>query len=337
VTDGGTCHLSANTIIIDTGARPASPTIPGLATVAALDSSSILELDILPDHLLVLGGGYIGVEFSQMFRRFGAKVTIVQSGRQLLAREDPDVAEAVTNILREDGIDVLLQAMTRQVTAAANGQVQLAVGMPGAADRTLIGSHLLVATGRVPNTEQLNLRLAGIETDSRGAIRVNERLETAVPGVYALGDVKGGPAFTHVAFDDARILRTNLLKGGNVTTIGRLVPYTIFIDPQLGRVGLTETEARDQGRAIRVATLPMAKVLRAMDLGETRGVMKAIVDAKTNQILGAAIFGVEGGEVMTVVHVAMMGKLPYTALRDGVICHPTLAEGLTKLFAAVDE
>ena len=214
--------------------------------------------------------------------------------------------------------------------------IQLTVNTPEEQGRTLTGSHLLVATGRVPNTERLNLAAGDIKTDSHGTIQVNERLETTVSGVYALGDVKGGPAHTHVAYHDALILRTNLLEGGTATTTGRLVPHTVFIDPQLGRVGLTETEARAQGRNIRVAKLPMSMVLRALDVGETRGFMKAVVDADTDQILGVAILGIEGGEIMTVVQVAMMGHLPYTAIRDGMFSHPTLAEGLNNLFAALD-
>jgi pyruvate/2-oxoglutarate dehydrogenase complex dihydrolipoamide dehydrogenase (E3) component len=256
-----------------------------MESVPTLDSTSIMELDTLPEHLLVLGGGYIGVEFSQMFRRFGSRVTIIQSGQQLLVREDPDVAAEVTNILREDGIDVLLEANTTKAERTTDGRIQLTVNTSGEEGRMLTGSHVLMATGRVPNTERLNLKAAGIKTDEKGAIQVGERLETSVPGVYAIGDVKGEPAFTHVAYHDQYVLRTNLLAGGNASTQGRVVPYTVFIDPQLGRVGLTETEARAQGRNIRVARLPMAMVLRALDVGETRGFMKAIVDRETKQIL----------------------------------------------------
>ncbi len=334
--DGGIQRLTADTIVIDTGARPSKPSVPGLESVPTLDSTSIMELDTLPEHLLTLGGGYIGVEFSQMFRRFGSRVTIVQSQKQLLVREDPDVAEEVTKILREDGIDVLLGASTIRAERTTDGRIQLTVNTPEEGEHTLTGSHLLVATGRVPNTERLNLKAAGIKTDERGAIQVSERLETSVPGVYAIGDVKGGPAFTHVAYNDQYILRTNLLEGGNTSTKGRVVPNTVFIDPQLGRVGLTETEARAQGRNIRVAKLPMAMVLRAMDVGETRGFMKAIVDRDTNQILGAVILGIEGGEIMSMLQLAMMGNLPYTALRDGMFSHPTLAESLNTLFMAMD-
>ncbi len=334
--DGGVQQLTADTIVIDTGARPSKPPIPGLESVSTLDSTSIMELDTLPEHLLILGGGYIGVEFSQMFRRFGSRVTIVQLQKQLLVREDPDVAEEVTNILREDGIDVLLEASTIKAEPTTDVRIQLTVNTPREEGRTLTGSHLLVATGRMPNTERLNLETAGIKTDEKGAIQVNERLETSVPGVYAIGDVKGGPAFTHVAYHDQYILRTNLLEGGNASTKGRVVPNTVFIDPQLGRVGLTETEARAQGRNIRVARLPMAMVLRAMDVGETRGFMKAIVDADTDRILGAVILGIEGGEIMSLLQLAMMGNLPYTALRDGMFSHPTLAESLNTLFMTMD-
>ncbi len=335
--DGGERHLTADRIFINTGARPSKPPIPGLDSVPTLDSTSIMELDTLPEHLLVLGGGYIGLEFSQMFRRFGSQVTIVGRGKQLLRREDPDVAEEVAKVLREDGIEVLLDTETLKAEQTGSDQLQLSVKTPEG-ERTLTGSHLLVATGRVPNTERLNLEAAGVRTDDRGLIEVNERLETNVPGVYALGDVREGPAFTHMAYDDIRILRTNLIMGGDRTTAGRLVPYTVFIDPQLGRVGLTETEARAQGRNIRVAKVPMNYpfATRAREVGETRGFMKAIVDAETNQILGAAILAVEGGEMMAVLEVAMMGNLPYTAIRDAIFTHPTLAESLGDLFRAMD-
>jgi pyruvate/2-oxoglutarate dehydrogenase complex dihydrolipoamide dehydrogenase (E3) component len=288
----------------------------------------------LPDHLLVLGGGYIGLEFGQMFRRFGSAVTVVQRSNQLLGREDPDVAEEVAKILREDGVEVLLETQTLRAEQA-DGTIRLTVRTQNG-ERTLSGSHLLVAAGRVPNTDALNLSAAGVKTDKGGTVQVNERLETNVPGIYALGDVKGGPAFTHISYDDFRIIRTNLLEGGNTTTTGRLVPYTVYIDPQLGRVGLSETEARATGRPIRVAKMPMAYVARALEMDEARGFMKAIVDADTNQILGYTALGVEGGELMSMVEIAMMGKVPYTTLRDGIFAHPTLAEALNNLFASVD-
>jgi pyruvate/2-oxoglutarate dehydrogenase complex dihydrolipoamide dehydrogenase (E3) component len=248
-----------------------------------------MELGAPPEHLLVLGGGYVGLEFGQMFRRFGSAVTIVQQGKQLLAREDPDVAEEVHKVLQEDGIEVLLQTEATRVQAAPDGGVALQVRGP-VGDRTIAGSHLLVAAGRAPNSEALSLAAAGVRVDARGFISVNERLETNVAGIYALGDVKGGPAFTHISYDDYRIIRNKLLRGGRSSTRDRLVPYTVYIDPvyidpQLGRVGLTEQEARAQGRTIRVATIPMSWVARALEMAESRGFMKAVVDAQTRQIL----------------------------------------------------
>jgi pyruvate/2-oxoglutarate dehydrogenase complex dihydrolipoamide dehydrogenase (E3) component len=335
--EGGVRRITAGRIFINTGARPSKPPIPGLETVPILNSTSIMELDTLPEHLLVLGGGYVGLEFGQMFRRFGSRVTIISRGKQLLRREDPDVAEEMARILREDGIEVLLGAATLKAEQTASDQVQLTVKI-AEGERVLGGSHLLVATGRVPNTEWLNLGAVGIRTDDRGLVEVSERLETNVPGIYAFGDVTPGPAHTHRAYDDMRILRANLLMGGDRTTAGRLVPYTVFTDPQLGRVGLTETEARGQGRSIRVAKVPMNYpfATRALEIGETRGFMKAIVDADTDQILGAAILAIEGGEMMAVLEVAMMGNLPYTAIRDGIFTHPTLAEMLSDLFTFMD-
>ena len=328
---GGTRHLTADTIFINTGGRPEGPPLPGLESVPVLDSTSIMELDVLPNHLLVLGGGYIGLEFGQMFRRFGSAVTVVQRGKQLLAREDADVAEEVAKILREDGMEVLLETQAVRVATNGGGTIRLTVSGP-AGERTLSGSHLLVAAGRVSNTEALNLSAAGITTDKRGNIPVNDRLETNVPGIYALGDVKGGPAFTHISYDDFRIIKTNLLDGGTATTTGRLVPYTVYIDPQLGRVGMTEAEARAQGRRIRVAKIPMSYVARALEMDESRGFMKAVVDAESGEILGCAVLGVEGGELMSMLSIAMMGKVPYTTLRDAIFAHPTLAESLNILF-----
>ena len=332
---GETRHLTADKIFINTGGRPESPPLPGLDSVPVLDSTSIMELDVLPNHLLVLGGGYIGLEFGQMFRRFGSPVTVVQRGKQLLAREDVDVAEEVAKILREDGIEVLLETQAVRVAKDGGGTVRLTVSGP-AGERTLSGSHLLVAAGRAPNTEALNLTAAGITTDKRGNIPVNERLETNVPGIYALGDVKGGPAFTHISYDDFRIIKTNLLDGGNATTNGRLVPYTVYIDPQLGRVGMTEAEARAQGRRIRIAKMPMSYVARALEMDEPRGFMKAVVDAETGEILGCAVLGVEGGELMSMLSIAMMGKVPYATLRDAIFAHPTLAESLNNLFSEIE-
>lgn len=326
--------LIADRIFINTGTRPSRPPLKGLDTVPFLDNLSIMELESVPEHLLVLGGGYIGLEFGQMFRRFGSRVTIVHSGSQLLNREDPDIAEEVARILQQDGAEVLLNTKTSSI-GQLDGQICMEVSTNDR-QHVLTGSHLLVATGRVANTEVLNLPAAGVATDTRGFIKVGDRLETNVEGVYALGDVKGGPAFTHISYDDFRVIRANLLEKKNVTIASRLVPYTLFIDPQLGRVGLSEVEARSQGRNIRVGKLPMTSVARALEMDETRGFIKAIVDADGDQILGAAVLGIEGGEVMAVLEMAMMGRVPYTAVRDGIFAHPTLAESLNNLFMALD-
>src|SRR5713226_860232 len=270
--NGDVRQVTASTMLINAGARPAKPSMNGIETVSTLDSTSIMELDQVPEHLLVVGGGYIGLEFGQMFRRFGSQVTVIQRGANLLAREDSDVAEEVANIMREDGLEVLLETKPVSVKQLSQGNIQLTV-QTKTGERTLNGSHLLMAAGRVPNTDWLNLEAAGIQTDKRGFIQVNERLETNVPGVYALGDIKGGPAFTHISYDDFRIIRTNLLEKGNASIRDRLVPYTVFIDPQLGRVGLSESEARASGRAIRVAKMPMNDVARALEVAEPRGFM----------------------------------------------------------------
>ena len=335
VNAGGTRALTSDTIFINTGDRPATPHIAGLDSVKALDSTSIMELQEVPEHLLVLGGGDVGLEFGQMFRRFGSRVTIVQHGKQLLSREDRDVADEVCEVLRADGIEVLLETAAVGVHASASG-VGLDLRGP-AGESTLTGSHMLDAAGRVPNSEHLNLAATGVKVDARGFISVNDRLETNVAGIYALGDVKGGPAFTHISYDDYRIIRNNLLRGGNSSTKNRLVPYTVYTDPQLGRIGLTEQEARSLGRSIRVAKIPMTSVARAVETAESRGFIKAIVDAETGQILGAAVLAVEGGEIMSMLQIAMMGKLLYTALEDGIFAHPAFAEGLNTLFMNMEK
>jgi pyruvate/2-oxoglutarate dehydrogenase complex dihydrolipoamide dehydrogenase (E3) component len=328
--DGVERTLSAERIFINAGARPSVPELDGLRDVPFLDSTSIMELDSVPEHLLVLGGGYVGLEFGQLFRRLGSSVTIIQRAGQLLVREDTDVAAEVLSILTQDGIEVVLNTKAEHV-GKSGGQIQLSVGV-GNESRNLNGSHLLVATGRIPNTDSLNVRAAGIATDERGFIKVNGKLETNVEGVYALGDIKGDPAFTHISYDDYRILRTNLLEKGNATIENRLVPYTVFIDPQLGRVGITESEARARNRKFRVAKMPTSYVARALEVDETRGFMKAIVDSESDQILGAAVLGIEGGEIMAMLELAMMGRLPFATLREGIFAHPTLAESLNNLF-----
>jgi pyruvate/2-oxoglutarate dehydrogenase complex dihydrolipoamide dehydrogenase (E3) component len=332
--DGEEINLSADKVFIDTGARPALPSIAGFDQVQSLpnvlDNASIMELEHVPQHLLVLGGGYIGLEFGQMFRRYGSRVTIVQADAQLLSHEDADIADEVTEILREDGIDVRLNAKAKRVSGDKN---KITLEVQTANDvQTLEGTHLLVAVGRTPNTDELNLPAAGVETDDKGFLRVNSRLETNVPGIYGIGDVKGGPAFTHISYDDFRILRDNLLHGKNASIEGRMVPYTVFIDPQLGRIGITEKEARQQNRKIRIAKMPMTYVARAREFGETRGLMKVIVDAQSEQILGAAILGMEGGELAAMFQLAMMGKIAYPVLQEGIFSHPTLSESLNVIF-----
>ena len=333
---GDELRLSAENIFINVGAQPASPPVGGLDSVPTLNSTTIMELDEVPERLLVLGGGYVGLEFAQMFRRFGSEVTVVERGRQLLAREDTDVAEAVAEILRQDGVEVLLETQAQRAEQTEDGRIRLTISTPEG-ESTLEGSHLLAAAGRPPNTDRLGLEAAGVATDTRGFIKVNERLETSAPGIWAMGDVKGGPAFTHISYDDFRIIKTNLLDGGGATIADRMVPYTVFIDPQLGRVGLSEQEAREQGLNIHVAKMPMSHVARALEVDEPRGMMKAVVDADTDQILGCAVLGIEGGEVMAMIQIAMMGKMPYTSLRDAIFAHPTLAESLNNLFATIGE
>ncbi|MEN8145263.1 MAG: mercuric reductase [Gemmatimonadota bacterium] len=322
--------LTAGKIFINTGARPSVPPIPGLGSVDFLDSTSIMELAQAPGHLIVLGGGFIGLEFGQMFHRFGSRVTIVEGSPRLVSGEDEDVSKELEKILREEGIEILTEATVRSV--GHSGRC-IEVAIDGL---TVQGTHLLVAAGRVPNSDLLNPAAAGIELDERGYIAVNEQMETSAPGVYALGDITGAPPFTHIAYDDYRILRRIHLGGEDASRAGRQVPYTLFTDPQLGRIGLTEREARQRGLDVRVAKLPMSRVARAIETDETRGFMKAVVDADTDLILGAAVLGIEGGEVATVVQMAMMGGVPYTAIKDGVFSHPTLSESLNNLFMTMD-
>lgn len=334
-----TKSISADFIFINTGERPVIPKLPGLDSVPILTSTTIMELDIVPDHLLVLGGGYIGLEFGQLFRRLGAAVTIVQRGKQLLPREDPDIAAEVLKILEEDGITVFLQTSATKVSSNDDGSINLTISGPGGT-RTLSGSHLLAAAGRKPNSDMLNLSTAGIIFDAaHGFIETSPTLETNVPGVFALGDVKGPPAFTHISYDDFRIIQANLLESRSqpLTVSDRLVPYTVFMDPQLGHVGLHEHEALASGRTIKVASMPMTWVARALELDETRGMMKAVVDAKTDEIIGFTVLGLEGGEIMSVMEVAMMGKLKWMQLRDAVFAHPTLAEGLNNLWSTLKD
>lgn len=321
--------LEAKEIFINVGARAREVDVPGLDQVDYLDSTSIMELGDTPEHLVVLGGGFIGLEFGQMFRRFGSAVTILDQGERLLPREDPEFGDAMAEILREEGVD--LRWKSEVVRVESDGPVTIVARVDGE-EGAFTGSHLLMAGGRRPNTETLHAAAAGIELTERGHIRVNEKLETSVPGVWALGDVTGGPPFTHSSYDDFRIITENLLQAGNRSTADRIVPYVLYTDPEYGRVGLSETEAKQQGRPYAVASMPMSRVARALESDETRGLMKAIVDTDTKRILGAAVLGVAGGEIMSMMQVAMIGNLPYTALRDGIFAHPTFAESLNNLF-----
>ncbi len=331
IVEAGKRSFTAPFICINTGLRSATPPGLELENVPYLTNETVMELDEVPDQLLILGGSYIAVEFAQMFRRFGSEITIATHGSQLLPREDPDIAEALLEIFKQDGIEVLLNA---KATAAgkANTGVSLTISS-GEGERLIHGSHLLLAAGRTPNTEQLNLEAAGLTADEHGFISVNERLETRVPGIYAAGDVKGGPAFTHISYDDYRILAANLLEGGHRTTKDRPVPYTVFTDPELGRIGMTLKEAREAGHTVRVAKMPAASIARAYETGEDRGLVKVLVDRDSEQILGASILAGQGGEMAAIVQVAMQAKLPYTALRDAVWSHPTWAEALNTVFS----
>ena len=304
-----------------------------MPTLRPLTHVEALELDRLPSHLIVLGGGYVGVEFAQAFRRFGSQVTVLEFGTQLLGREDPDVAAAVLKIFEEDGIDVVLGAETQVVEGRSGDAVRLRVKTP-AGSRTIEGSDILVAAGRTPNTREIGLEQAGIELDARGFVKVDDRLQATAAGVWAMGECAGSPQFTHVAFDDFRVVRDNL-AGNARSTRDRLIPYCAFIDPELARVGLDETTAQQQRIAVRVVRIPMTSVLRARAIGETRGFMKMLLDADSDRILGFTMLGADAGEVVAVVQTAMLAGLPYTGLRDAILTHPTMAEGLNVLLASV--
>jgi pyruvate/2-oxoglutarate dehydrogenase complex dihydrolipoamide dehydrogenase (E3) component len=326
----GQDSLEAEWIFIDTGSRAAIPSIPGLDSIRYLTNETILELEELPRHLVVLGGGYIGLEFAQMFRRFGSDVTVVHHSREILPREDEDVASELRKALEAEGISFRLNAKTTRVERAA-GQIQLALQ----GDAVISGTHLLVAIGRTPNTDDLGLDKAGVETDEKGYIKVNDRLETTAPGVWAIGDVKGGPAFTHISYNDFQIIYANLVEGRDATTAGRIVPYSVFTDPQLGGVGMTEKEARASGHALKVGKNAVSNVARAIERNETAGLMKVVVDANTDQVLGASILSADGGELVQIFHTLMLAKQPYTLLKGAIYIHPTMAEGFFGLLESV--
>jgi pyruvate/2-oxoglutarate dehydrogenase complex dihydrolipoamide dehydrogenase (E3) component len=333
--DGGTRELIADRIFINTGTETVIPPIDGLDDVGYLTSTSIMELDTVPQHLIVLGGGYIGLEFSQMFRRFGADVTIINRGERLVSLEDPEISEEVRKILEDDGLTVFLRSTMSKVRQSESAEITATVSTPDG-DIEISGSHLLIATGRRPSTEALSLEKTGIELDEKGFIPVNCRLETQVPGIWAIGDVKGGPAFTHISYDDYRIVTENLFGDGEASIEHRVVPYVVFIDPELARVGINEQAARDAGYNIKVASMPMTSVARALETDETRGLMRAVIDGDTDKILGATIFGIRGGEIMSIIQLAMITGTPYTTLRDAPFAHPTVAEALNNLFSQVE-
>jgi pyruvate/2-oxoglutarate dehydrogenase complex dihydrolipoamide dehydrogenase (E3) component len=331
--DGTTRQLRGTNVIVSTGTRALLAEIPGLAEAQPLTHIEALELDEVPEHLLVIGGGYVGIELSQAMQRFGSQVSVIDPNRRLMSKEDNDVCETLRSLLEDEGIDIHLNARIKRVSGKSGQSVNLVVEQHGA-EQILEGTHLLVAIGRTPNTEGLGLELAGVEVTDRGYIKVNERLQTTAPGIWAIGEVAGSPQFTHISVDDFRVVHTNL-TGGNRVTTGRQVPYCLFTDPELARIGLNETEAEAQGIPYRLFKVPMEANLRARTLSETQGFLKALVEAKSDRILGFTALGVGAGEIMAAVQIGMIGGLPYTALRDAVLTHPTLVEGLIPLFSSV--
>ena len=331
--EGNTRTLSGDRVFINVGTHAAIPGVPGLEAADPLTNIEALELDYLPEHLVVLGGGYVGLEFAQAYRRFGSRVTVIEHGKQLMAREDPDVSSALQRILTDEGIDFLVGPEITRVEGRSGKEVTVVV-RTRAGEQRIEGSDILVAAGHIPNTADIGLDKAGIELDARGFVRVNERLETTAPDVWAIGECAGSPQFTHVSEDDFRIIRDNL-AGGKRSTRDRLIPYCMFTDPPLAHVGLSEAEAQRQGLDVRVAKLPMSGVLRAQTTGETQGFMKVLIAGRDDRILGFTMIGPEAGEVMAVVQTAILGGLPWTLLRDAILAHPTMAEGLGSLFAAI--
>jgi pyruvate/2-oxoglutarate dehydrogenase complex dihydrolipoamide dehydrogenase (E3) component len=329
-------ELKADLIFINTGAKPFVPEIEGINDIGYLDSTSIMELDQIPEHLLVIGGNYIGLEFGQMFRRFGSKVTVIEKSGRIVSREDEDISAELTKILKAEKIIIHTNANVTKFKKKTGGKIT-AIFNQGGKEEKIKCSHVLIAVGRTPQSKVLNLDLTGVKVDDKGNIVVNDKLETNVKGIYALGDVKGGPAFTHISYNDYTIVYRNLIEKQNLTINDRSVPYCMFTDPQLGRIGLSETEAKKQGIKYKVVKLPMAHVARAIETGDTRGFMKALVDPDSKKILGAAVLGQEGGEIMTILQMAMMGDITYDRIRYCVFAHPLYAESLNNLFLSLED
>lgn len=331
---GGTRVLSGRECVINVGSHAAIPDVPGLREAHPLTHIEALELDELPPHLIVLGGGYTGIELAQTFRRFGSAVTVIEPGPQIMGREDAEFSKEMSRILTEEGIGILLDALPSTVSGQSGGSVSVTIRTKSG-ERKIEGTHLLVATGRIANTADIGLEKAGVSLDARGFIKVDEHLKTTAPGVWAIGECAGSPQFTHVSVDDFRIVHDNMAGGGKRTTTDRLIPQVMFTDPPLARIGLSEGEAQRQGIAVRTATLPMRNVLRTEATDETDGFMKVLVGAQHDQILGFAMIGSEAGEIVAAVQTAMLAKLPYTILRDAVFAHLTIAEGLGPLLGGV--
>ena len=325
--------LESEQIFIDTGCRPSLPSMAGLDKAPYLTNETILELQELPECLLVLGGGYIGLEFGQIFHRFGSRVIVVNRGPEILPREDPEVASELKKALEAEGLEFRLNRQTKQVDTDGTRVTLRIEGSQG--QETVSGSHLLVATGRVPNVEDLHLEKGGVRTNEKGFIQVNERLETNVPGIWALGDVNGGPAFTHISYNDFQIIYGNLVEGKSLSTRDRIVPYSVFTDPQLGGVGMTEREAKAKGYRLKIGNIPTANVARAIERGETAGLMKIVVNASDDRILGASILSADGGELVQILHAIMLANQPYTVLKGAIYIHPTMAEGFFGLMESV--
>lgn len=334
--DGKVEEMAGELIFMNTGCRAIIPEIEGLKDIQYLTSTSILQLTRIPEHLLVIGGNYIGLEFGQMFRRFGSEVTILERSARIVSREDEDVSKELTSILEEEKIKILANSEAIKFKQTGKGNISATIKTDNK-EHKIKCSHVLIAIGRMPNTDVLALKNTGVETDERGFIKVNDKLETNIEGIYALGDVKGGPAFTHISYNDFTIIYRNLVKGENLSIKDRLVPYCMFTDPQLGRVGLDETEAKKQGLKVKIAKLPMNRVARAIETGDTRGFMKAVVDPETKKILGATVLGQDGGEIMTMLQLAMEGGLTYEQIRYFVFAHPLYAESLNNLFITIEK